>query len=291
MKNRLGHLRETLLRCKNLPIEILIIHDDGQDGTQEELLSIVSEFRDLDIQLIRETCNSPGLARNVGLEQRLANWFCFWDSDDLAMPERYLKMIECAEKENSDLAIGLIQSQSNHDSTETREYHLNPHSPKHYLELANNPGFTRIVFKSQFFQDCRFIKSKIGEDQCFLSDTNFMDFKITYFPSVVYTYFTDTPGQLTTNPQYFNEVGSATAYLARTISTKSKAMKPFAQAQFLKLALGSFIKSKGLSRFIVLKKISWVGIKLFLGNPRAFLMDFTYFSQNRIKLAGRQAKS
>ena len=263
----------------------------GIDGTQEELESLLSEFGHLEIRLIRKTCNSPGLARNIGLEQSLANWFCFWDSDDLVIPQLYLEMIELAQKEKSDLAIGQIQTQSIFDSTDVHEYPLNPESPRLYIELANNPGFTRMVFKSQFFQDCRFIKTKIGEDQCFLNDTNFLDFKITFFPSVIYTYFTDTPGQLTGSLQYSSEIKLATDYLAKTMSTKSKAMKPFARAQFLKLAVGSFIKSKDVSRLIVLKKIWWVGIKLFLRNPPSFLMELTYFSQNRIKLAGRQTKS
>jgi glycosyltransferase involved in cell wall biosynthesis len=287
MANQLGNLRENLFRCKGLPIQILLIHDDGEDGTQEELESLLSDFGHLEISLITQTCNSPGLARNVGLQQRLANWFCFWDSDDLVRPELYLEMIELAQREKSDLAVGKIQTQSMFNSTDIHEYPLNPQSPILYLELANNPGFTRMVFKSQFFQDCRFMETKIGEDQCFLSDTNFLDFKITYFPYVIYTYFTDIPGQLTVSHQYSGEIKSAMDYLAATIGTKSNTMKPFVRAQFLKLAVGSLMKSRGLSRISVLKKISWVGMKLFLQNPKSFLMDLTYLSQNRIKLAGR----
>ena len=60
--------------------EKIIIHDlaDKQDSSElRKAVKSVSEIRVIDAW-----CDSPGYARNVGLELATKDWIVFWDADD-----------------------------------------------------------------------------------------------------------------------------------------------------------------------------------------------------------------
>jgi glycosyltransferase involved in cell wall biosynthesis len=287
MADRLDNLKETLLKCANLPIQVLLIHDDAEDGTEEQLQEFLKQLGSPQFSKITKICNSPGIARNVGLEHKLAPWFCFWDSDDLPEPNLYLEMIRIANLKDADLAVGLIQSKSITTSSEIYQYSLQPKSPEHYLELANMPAFTRFVFKSHIFRGYKFTKSKIGEDQCFLSDTNFLSFRIAYLQKIVYTYLTDFSGQLTKNVELTGELSDSLNYLARSLRSKPPEMKKFADAQFLKLFIAAVRNKKGFHKLDFTARIYLEVARMVLNKPFTLIQNFKYFSKNRVKLAGR----
>jgi glycosyltransferase involved in cell wall biosynthesis len=168
MVGKLDNLRQTLRSCAELPIQIVIIHDDANDGTEEALDQLLQDFESLIIERFQVQCESPGLARNLGIKFAKADWICFWDSDDLPNPTANVSLLNSINLERYDVLIGAIATQSGSDFSTRKTHRFLVASDSLQMHLANMPAFTRMIFRKRLIGVHTFPAFKIGEDQCFL---------------------------------------------------------------------------------------------------------------------------
>lgn len=287
MAGKLENLRQTLSGLKSLPIQIILVHDDSLDGTQEEIEELLKMQANARISLLRVLVESPGLARNAGLAMTNAEWICFWDSDDLPNPSQYLDLLE--EMTLHEALVGIGQICSLDKVSEIKKPHYVDSTRDDFVyQLANIPAFTRMIFHQSVISSNRFNNLRSGEDQCFLRDLNFLNYKYFVSNEIIYSYVTSDSEQLTQNVIALEDTEIALDYLVESFSKTNGKMKEFAFAQIIKIFLG-VIKSR-FSRnkhtLFSLRIVKWSSIAL--RSPFSAAKLFFYFYKNRIQLAGRR---
>lgn len=83
------------------------------DCSNEDLVSIISEFKDIKINYIRNKTNlGCGMTRQVGINNTHCDYFTFLDSDDMIMPH-FVEVFNQKIKNNADIIFGGIFEQTN----------------------------------------------------------------------------------------------------------------------------------------------------------------------------------
>lgn len=100
------HLRETLehitqIECQEM--ELLLI----DDGSSDRSSVICREFEACDgrIRYIRQKNQGIAASRNRGIELARGEYICFWDQDDLVIPEGYLALLHKMQAEHAQMGM------------------------------------------------------------------------------------------------------------------------------------------------------------------------------------------
>lgn len=76
--------------------ELILVDDCSQDGTAELIEDYITSHPDRDIRLIsKENNEGAAAARNTGLEAASGRYIAFLDADDVWLPNRLEKTMEC----------------------------------------------------------------------------------------------------------------------------------------------------------------------------------------------------
>ena len=140
-------------------VEVLLIHDSTEDIKQEHIQTISSKIKHY--IYLRYDFNSPGLARNKGLEFARGEWIVFWDSDDFGYPEVLLNLVSRAE------SGVLIANFRRHYQVEQR-ISRDVSNVVNEAQLVRDPGLWRFIFHRSEIASSRFEALKLGEDILFL---------------------------------------------------------------------------------------------------------------------------
>lgn len=95
--------------------ELIIINDGSTDNTLEVLQKLAAE--DSRINVITVANGGPAKARNVGIENAVGEYLCFFDSDDLVDSEMLFEMYELAEANTLDAVCCGYNMENVSDST------------------------------------------------------------------------------------------------------------------------------------------------------------------------------
>jgi glycosyltransferase involved in cell wall biosynthesis len=195
MAGKLSNLESWLGTALQLEIEVILILDGCTDKTDDEL-RMAGYYSYPNCIPFYTTGIGPGMARNLGLQSAEGTWVCFWDSDDIGDVKKLLEGIAILEANNSEVGIGGYQMGSQgFDSTGAQMKYL---PVKNSLDLVIlNPGIWRMIFHRNLLVNCKFGKSRMGEDHVFLASTLTISPKICFFDFSLYTYFKGIPDQLT----------------------------------------------------------------------------------------------
>ena len=288
MAGRLDNLSFTLQLCTKLPIQIVIVHDYADDGTEEDLIQVLEVLSNENIEKYNVQYSSPGLARNLGMKYAKAEWICFWDCDDLPDPCAYISLLNSLNPTEYGVLIGGIATQSGSDIS-TRMIHPTLVA-KNLLQmhLANMPAFTRMIFKRSVIGEHVFPAFKIGEDQCFLRKIEFLNSRVFYSEELMYVYISDFGGQLSRRPHLASELALTLEFLAGELENSPPKMEIFCQTQFLKLFISSCRKEGWIRTSSLAPKAFRAAMKLIAKTPRRTAQIFLFLARNRPQLAGRE---
>jgi glycosyltransferase involved in cell wall biosynthesis len=237
MAGRLTNLTKTFENCSCTRVEFILVHDEQDKETQNEIEDLQRRFNHLDIQIYRKTLMSPGLARNYGVTKITGSWFCFSDSDDLPQICNILRTAQMADEIGAEIAIGNLLVVNGQHERLIASSQKTSWKRKDIAALALNPGFTRFVFKSSIFRHVQFPQIKMGEDQVYLARTNFFDFKIYSSDLLLYKYFLDVPNQATKNNSSLQELYLALHLLNNLDNGRQKQMQQFIHFLVLRISL------------------------------------------------------
>jgi glycosyltransferase involved in cell wall biosynthesis len=114
--NRADLIGETLRSLLNQTVpakEIIVVDDGSTDSTAEVVERIAEEIRDRRseigqpaIKVIRQGNAGPGAARNRGLAESTGEFIHFFDSDDIAAPNKHEVQLRTLLETGADIAVG-----------------------------------------------------------------------------------------------------------------------------------------------------------------------------------------
>jgi hypothetical protein len=218
MSGKLHNFRSWLLTLPSNEIKVLVVHDYADDLTSSELKQTIQLAPTKNIELIEKKLQSPGLARNIGLDGQSYDWVSFVDSDDFVEVSTLLKMIESAPTD-SEIIIGNYKTSSVKGTQVVRTSESS--DPK--MDVALNPGIWRMLINQKVIGSVRFTPYKMGEDQLFLLDLDFFRRKLFFSDQSPYTYFKNFDGQLTSRFENVKEISNV---IKHTINAFNVSPKP-----------------------------------------------------------------
>lgn len=194
VKGNLFSLSETIEACKTLNVDLMIVHDNFHDGT-EEILSRVTSSLD-NVRILTAELRSPGLARNMGLQHVKSEWFCFWDVDDIPNVPTFVEAISLNSGSKKDLIVGQYSIKNTLTGEIKRKFNPTGNADK-LRQISINPGIWRFIFRTAKYGNSKFGSGTMGEDQLFLAQLNLSEEDIFLVEQDFYQYAVNVTGQLT----------------------------------------------------------------------------------------------
>jgi glycosyltransferase involved in cell wall biosynthesis len=235
MHGKLRALEEWLQLIDSTAFQVILIHDVQDCETGPELEEILARTKNAKPQLISGHFGSPGAARNEGFQYAKGKWTAFWDSDDQPDCLEFQKMVEEADRQKCKIAIGGF-SKTN-DRTGFKESTNIPSLDFEGSNLAFEPGIWRWAFLTNNISSIRFTHLRMGEDQVFLSQLDFLESEVYLHKNTVYSYSLNRSGQLTSDKSALSDLISAMKIELEIIEVSKRPMSTFVISLLLKQSM------------------------------------------------------
>ncbi len=251
--------KENLLSWISNPIiskaQKIVIHDssDGNDSTDfERSIASINE-----ILFIKSNCNSPGAARNLGIESSDRDWIVFWDADDQPQLDHFEEVFYQLVKKTNSIGVASYEVRDQEDFINSSRILCSHTVQGSNRDLMVNPGIWSWIFRRSFIGLTRFSNLKRGEDQLFLASLNVFDESIQKFQQVIYIHKTGHSGRLTINLKHSSHLLTAAEALARVrvnARTRTKKYCSFASTLFLLVFLKEFRHARNANLSVPLSR-------------------------------------
>ena len=231
MAGRLERMKSWLEDVSQLDLEVIIIHDKQDEVTGIEIAELCNSLNNPNVHLIEKYCGSPGLARNVGLAKSSGAWICFWDCDDLPLPEKILDVVRKLDTQ-TEIVIGQFELV---DNLSGRPKYIS--RSKTLSDLVSNPGIWRMVFNSRLIRNSEFTKFHLGEDQLFVLQQGPENRNILFTDELFYRYFQGVQGQLTSQKNKLGDLFQVCKITSAILVDRKNENQDFAILVFSKNSL------------------------------------------------------
>lgn len=216
MAGKLQNLEFSLKAAKelNLPISFILVHDGLDEPTNKEVadLAVLYEAKYLNLVV-----NSPGIARNYGLQHADSEWVAFWDSDDIGLAEEAISSIH-----NSPLNADFILAGYSRMSQLTKRVNQVSTPMGNFAMAMINPGIWRFIFRKSAIINTNFPAYRMGEDQVFLARLLINESSVYFSDKNVYLYVESERGQLTKDKKAVREILLAIDEITQIITHNSE---------------------------------------------------------------------
>ena len=160
-------------------IEVIFVHDSKTTLSIEQIQQL--RLPGENGRYIHGDFNSPGLARNRGIEEAKGEWIVFWDSDDFGHPGIISSLVSIRKSQVFIANFNVLRSDGSH--SKSRKY-----SKMSYSQIAVNPGLWRFIFEYKVIANCRFRSMRLGEDILFLIESGALEREKTLVQETIYEY-------------------------------------------------------------------------------------------------------
>jgi glycosyltransferase involved in cell wall biosynthesis len=270
-----------------LESQIILVHDASDGETFEPIMELCAGLSN--VTFLDGNQNSPGLTRNLGLDQADREWVTFWDFDDRPNPAAFLEMLNKTISEKNLIGIGAFSVCTCKEKANTsfKELFRSQH-PSNSSDLMINPGIWRWVFSRPLIGNTRFQSTKRGEDQLFLAEIDAFDYNLTLCDQTVYTYFIGDANQLSVNIEYESELFFTAEKFFKTARVKKGNTALFSRVAFVSSSL-TYVKKSFLKKSFVriLKLLPRIAFTL-LQTPKAAQIIFRRHKiHSKVRLEGK----
>ena len=198
----------------NLPVSFILVHDGLDEVTNKEVSDLAVSYKAKYLNLV---VNSPGLARNYGLQHADSEWVAFWDSDDIGLVEEAISSIH-----NSPLNTDFILAGYSQMSQRTKIVNQVSTPIGNFSMAMINPGIWRFIFRRSAIVNTNFPPYRMGEDQVFLARLLINESSVYFSDKNVYLYVDGEGGQLTKDNKAVSEILLAIDEITQIITHNSR---------------------------------------------------------------------
>jgi len=248
-------------------IEVILIHDESKDSTRLELehLLLVNPSRKITLREVK--VQSPGLARNAGLEIVKTPWYAFADADDFVCVPNLIQLLKDTIRSNSTLGMGSYLAINLKNGVEKEFAQPLARDDNKVLELASRMGLWRLVFSTESSGDVRFSAYRMAEDYLYISQVLNHVEKVHSSRLIVYKYYYGGTSNLTSNKLVMPDMFGVLERIKEAQFESCLALK-FQSYAIQKLTL-SILKNTGTS--LALRSFPTL-LKNLLSNPISLLL-------------------
>ena len=216
MAGKLQNLELSLKASKelNLPVSFILVHDGLDEVTNKEVSDLAASYKAKYLNLV---VNSPGLARNYGLQHADSEWVAFWDSDDIGSVKEAISSIH-----NSPLNTDFILAGYSQMSQRTKIVNQVSAPIGNFPMAMINPGIWRFIFRRSAIVNTNFPPYRMGEDQVFLARLLINESSVYFSDKNVYLYVDGEGGQLTKDNKAVSEILLAIDEITQIITHNSR---------------------------------------------------------------------
>jgi glycosyltransferase involved in cell wall biosynthesis len=194
-------------------IEVLIVVNQRDLETRKKIYEICAGYSSHNLKIISSEIESPGGARNLGLENSRTSLVTFWDADDRPVISNVCKLAEKVQRDPQ-IKFGVGSFQVFHGPTgKILENYFIANDKKFESDLVRNPGIWRWIFVKERIGNTRFQMFRMGEDQDFLADLNPSMHEIIHSSEVNYLYAKGWDNQLTGSKVAIDSILESIKYL------------------------------------------------------------------------------
>ena len=212
-------LKETILQALEAGIEVVLVVNNKiqpeRDRTKEFFTDIVSGK----LSIIESQLESPGEARNLGIQACSTTYITFWDADDFPVIAEI-----CGLTNNLTLNPTKNYGLGSFEIVNTKKVVLSAHHITEYEpineSIIRNPGIWRWIFRTEKIKGIKFQSFLMGEDQDFISDVNPQLSEMLFSDSITYRYVRGWNSQLTGNQRAIDEISLSIGYLFEKVKNK-----------------------------------------------------------------------
>ncbi len=255
MEGRLTRLFDWLKQSSKLPIEIILVHDEGIDKTGIELESIVDTLQSKNIILIHGIFGSPGEARNAGLNLAKAKWISFWDSDDSPEPLQYLSMLDSLESSQLKIAAGGFRTINEKSNKVIQTFSYTANDFENIMRTAMNPGIWRFIIGKDLIKTLKFTKIRAGEDQLFLATLLVDHPEILFHKSLIYSYVINPDIQNSRKKENLRDLAIAVVKTSHLKPMQNRELEAFLNLMIIRQGLTYIKNFQVKSEAVVILKV------------------------------------
>lgn len=225
--------------------ELIIVHDSGSSSSQDSLRRMLETLETERCKLIEVECNSPGLARNMGLDISTGRYTAFWDADDLPILKHVMEALSNL-PESVDLIIGGFLREAA-GSGEVISIHAVDEKFLQF-QIAIDPGIWRMIFRSNPLAGLRFKNYLMAEDMEFICKVLSKELEICLSEKILYRYSVGSSSSLTSSKSKMKDVPQVIIDIFR-MCKKQQFKNVYTRALFVKLCL-TYLKNANANKIL-----------------------------------------
>jgi hypothetical protein len=212
-------LKDTILQAIEAGIEIILVVNNKIQSERGRTKEFFTDIVSVNFSIIESQLQSPGEARNLGIQACSTAYITFWDADD------YPVIAEVCELTNK-LSLSPTKNYGlgSFEILNTKKVVLSTHHTMEYQPsdepIIRNPGIWRWIFRTEKIVGIKFQSFLMGEDQDFISDINPQLNEMLFSDSITYRYVKGWNSQLTGNQKAIDEISLSIGYLFEKVKNK-----------------------------------------------------------------------
>ncbi len=202
-------------------VKIIVVVNNRDETARQKISSSLSNISKINLNIMQSENESPGAARNLGIEKCTSQYITFWDADDLPLvPQVCTLTLAIQNQPSASIGVGSFRIE---DAQSGEALSVNICADRRKLEsyLVINPGIWRWVFSINRVESTRFQIFSMGEDQDFIADINPALEEIIYTEEVTYIYKKGWKNQLTQSSESIDQIADSIAYMISKASDES----------------------------------------------------------------------
>lgn len=202
-------------------VKIIVVVNNRDETVRRKISSSLSNISKINLNIMQSENESPGAARNLGIEKCTSQYITFWDADDLpVVPEVCTLTLAVQNQPSASIGVGSFRIE---DAQSGETLSVNVCADRRKLEsyLVINPGIWRWVFSINRVESTRFQIFSMGEDQDFIADINPGLEEIIYTEEVTYIYKKGWKNQLTQSSESIDQIADSIVYMISKASDES----------------------------------------------------------------------
>ena len=190
---------ESLINQTYKELEIILINDGSTDKSKE----IIESFKDKRIIAINKKNTGISDTRNIGIGKSTGDYIMFVDSDDYLELNCIGRLIETAEKENSEIVMFNYYLETPSKRIEIKLPKIEARNLKEDKDLLTkiHLGPCTKIFKAELIKDNLFPLNLKYEDVPFVVEAVIKAGKISFVPNYLYHYVIKKSGETITRDE------------------------------------------------------------------------------------------